>query len=183
MSPRCLFLSYHRTPETTPAMERLYRRAKVQLGGAGLVPFFDKASIDAGDAWMPAIDDALARSAFFLALVSVDYWLSEQCRRELDIALDRYQRTQAPRLLFVLADRLDPSDLALDADAAAAHLQADPNAAPPLNKVKSLGQFNFLGPYDAAGRLVRLAFESPRLMDDQFAALIQQVQRLDAKAR
>ena len=113
-----LFLSYQRSAVTTPAVERLSRRARVQLGGQGVQVFFDQRSIAAGAAWEPAIDAALARCTHFLALVSVDYWLSEQCMRELEIAVSRYEQTGAPRLLFVLADKLDPNDLALDSSAA-----------------------------------------------------------------
>jgi len=171
MADKFLFLSYQRSANTRPAVEQLYRRARVLLAADGVQTFYDTHSIDAGDAWEPAIDEFLAKCTHFLALISVDYWLSPQCRRELETAVACYERKGVPQLLFVLADRLDPNDLLLDdsgADEAAAALR---------RRVRSIGQINFLGPYDAAGRLVRLAFESPALLGDQIADLVERLQR------
>lgn len=178
MTGKHLFLSYRRSATGTPAVERLSKRARVQLASTGVQVFFDKQSIDAGDAWSPAIDEALARVTHFLAFVSIDYWLSEQCMRELETAVARYERTGVPRLLFVLADQLDPNDLALDPEAATRRLTQDEASAAPLRRVASAGQINFLGPYDAAGRLVRLDLESPARLDDQLAALIETLKPL-----
>lgn len=178
MSDKHLFLSYKRGAVTTPVVERLYNRIRVQIGGAGVKAFFDKRSIDAGDAWEPAIDDALARSTHFLAFISVDYWLSAQCQRELNAAVARYEAGGWPRLLFVLADQLDPADLAIEPAAAAQRLEADAQAGAPIKRVRSVGQINFLGPYDAGGRLVRLAFENPQALDDQLAAMVQSLRQL-----
>ena len=178
MADSYLFLSYQRSALTTPAVERLSRQARVLLKSSGVDVFFDQRSIDAGAAWEPAIDAALARTTHFLAFVSVDYWLSEQCMRELDAAVSRYERTAAPRLLFVLADQLDPNDLALDSSAAAQQLAEGAHSAAPMRRVSSAGQINFLGPYNDAGRLVRLAFESPALLNDQLAALITRIKPL-----
>lgn len=178
MADSHLFLSYQRSALTTPAVERLSRQAQVLLRSAGVTVFFDQRSIDAGAAWEPTIDAALARTTHFLAFVSVDYWLSAQCMRELDAAVSRYEQTGAPKLLFVLADQLDPNDLALDSSAAAQRLAQGENSAAPMRRVSSAGQINFLGPHDAAGRLVRLAFESPALLNDQLAALIARIKQL-----
>lgn len=178
MAGHCLFLSYQRSALTTPAVERLSRQARVLLKSSAVEVFFDQRSIDAGTPWEPTIDAALARTTHFLAFVSVDYWLSPQCMRELDAAVSRYELTSAPKLLFVLADQLDPNDLALDSRAAASQMAAGANAAGPMRRVSSAGQINFLGPHNDAGRLVRLAFESPALLNDQLAALITRIKQL-----
>jgi hypothetical protein len=185
-----LFLSYRRSPETTPVVERFYNRARVQL--AGVTTFFDKKSIDAGEQWEPTIDAFLDKTSLFAAFVSVDFWLSEQCKRELEMALARYEQTQParPRMLFILADALKPSDLTLDAPAAtdapapmdvaqaSAALEKLGEAAPSFKRIRHLGQFNFLGPYDEGGRLVPLAIGQPQKLDSQLAAMIETIKGL-----
>lgn len=179
MSQRSLFLSYKRGPAVTPAAKRLDDRLCVQASDTEV--FFDQTSIDAGDEWAPAIDDFMARATHFLAFISIDYWLSAQCRRELDLALARYEACpkppppRVPRLLFVLADKLDPNDLALDVATARAKVMGMPDAA---DRVHRIGQINFLGPYDAAGRLVRLKWEDRFRRDDQIAALVKSIKAL-----
>lgn len=169
MSTAQLFLSYNRSNATTAAADRLFRRARVQLGRRAEV-FFDQRSIPAGTEWQPAIDAALARCTHFVALVSVDYWLSDACQHELTTAVTRYQAGGSPRLLFVLAEPLDPNALELDT--------AVPGATQGqqlYSQVRSLGQINFLGPHDAAGRLVPLALDQPAALDAQLAALVGRV--------
>ena len=173
-----LFLSYQRSESTTRAVERLSRRARVQLRLSPSQVFFDQHSIAPSANWQAEIDAALARCSHFLALVSVDYWLSEPCMHELDVAVSRYELSSSPQLLFVLADRLDPNDLAIDSSAAVQRLAQGEHSALQMRRVASAGQINFLGPYDAAGRLVRLVFENPSLLDDQFAALVDRIRLL-----
>ena len=179
MSQRSLFLSYKRGPAVTPAAKRLYDRLRVQA--ADIEVFFDQTSIDAGNEWAPAIDDFMVRATHFVAFISIDYWLSPQCRRELDLALARYEACpkppppRVPRLLFVLIDKLDPNDLALDVATARAKVENMRDAA---DRVHRIGQINFLGPYDAARRLVRLKLESETLYDDQLADMVAAVKAL-----
>jgi hypothetical protein len=174
---------------TTPIVDRLYGRIRAQLGGYGVRPFLEQKSLDAGDDWEVAIDEFIARATLFVAFISIDFWLSVQCRRELDLAIARYEKERLPRLLFVLADRLDPTDLAFDEDEAADRLgDTGKDAATRrellevserIGKVKRIGQINFLGPYDPhSGALVRLAFEDPGKADDQLAALIESIKKL-----
>lgn len=174
MSDQFLFLSYTRGAMTTPAAQRLFNRAAVQLP-SNVKTFFDQKSIDASDEWTPAIDDFLAKTTLFLAFISIDYWLSPRCRRELEAAIKRYESCppppppRLPRLLFVLADKLDPNDLALDEAQARVRVAATPEAA---DRIQRIGQINFLGPHDAAGKLVRLKLEDSVLLDDQLADLV-----------
>lgn len=177
MSTRKLFLSYKRGAQTTPAVRRLHDHCRVQLKSRRIETFFDQRSIDAGDPWLPAIDGFLAEAEFFLAFISIDYWLSDQCRRELGLALARYEAEGRPRPLFVLADRLDPNDLEVDAPEGALDKMA--GAGEPLRRIRTIGQINFLGPYDeATGRLVRLRFEDAAALEDQLAGLIEAIKRL-----
>lgn len=178
VSSSFVFLSYKRSPKTTPVAERLFERCDAQLSGRGFETFFDRQYIEAGVDWLKSIEGCLAKTTHFLALISIDYWRSDECRREFGIALDRYETTGSPRLLLVLADKLEPNDLPMDKLRVKAELQADPEAAPSIARIAKLGQINFLGPYDAAGRLVRLKYESEFLLDDQLAQLVEDIKAL-----
>lgn len=174
---RHIFISYKRGPRSTPAAERLQERFEVQLP-VGSTAFFDRRSIEAGEPWQDAIDTYMARATHCLALISIGFWRSQQCRRELDLALQGYAAGGRPRLLLVLAERLDPNELSLDQARAQAELDADTEAQVPLQRIRSLGQLNFLGPHDTAGRLVRLKFEDDLELDDQLAELVAEIKRL-----
>lgn len=180
MEDRFLFLSYKRGPLMTPAVERLYNRVRVELKGRKVQSFFDRKSIESGDAWEGKIDDFMKTATLFAAFISIDFWLSAQCMRELELAIHRYEKQGAPRLLFILADQLSPSDLAFDDDWASRRDDAASAAATVarVNRVKAIGQFNFLGPYDDAGALVRLEFENPAKLDLQLAQLISTIKGL-----
>lgn len=177
-----LFLSYKRGPRMTTAVARFNDRLRIQVEGE---VFFDRRSIDAGEEWWPRIDEFLRDATHFVAFVSIDYWLSIQCRRELDIAINRYEASReprAPRLLFVLADPLSPADLRLDRGAASQSVNdalatASTGARP---RPKGISHINFLGPYDAAGQLVRLRIEDEVAYDVQLNELIAEINRQDA---
>lgn len=180
MDEQFLFLSYKRGALTTPVVERLYNRVRVELKGRKVQPFFDRKSIESGDAWEQKIDDFMKTATLFAAFISIDFWLSAQCMRELELAIDRYETQGAPRLLFILADQLSPSDLEFD-DAWAGKRDDAASAAATVarvNRVKAIGQFNFLGPYDDAGALVRLEFENPARIDLQLAQLVTTIKGL-----
>ena len=189
MATHPLFLSYKRSADTTPVVERFYKRIKAQLARHGVEPFFDRRSIEAGEKWQESIDDFMARATHFVALISIDFWLSEQCRRELELAIGRYAKEGVPRLLFVLADQLSPDDLAFDEAEARSHTDANASsaegerrvaeAAERVRKVKGIGDFNFLGPHDPqSGALVRLEFENPAKWDLQLAQLVESIKGL-----
>lgn len=180
MEEQFLFLSYKRGPLTTPAVQRLYDRVRVELMGRKVRPFFDRKSIEVGDAWEARIDDFMKTATLFAAFISIDFWLSTQCMRELELAVNRYETEGAPRLLFILADQLAPGDLAFDEEWASKRENpvAAAAAGARVNRVKAIGQFNFLGPYDDAGALVRLEFENPAKIDLQLAQLVTTIKGL-----
>jgi len=172
--PKQIFISYKRDQTTTKVAESLYKRVLVNLKAHGFaVPFFDQRSIDAGELWSEKIDQALARTTHFIALLNTDYWLSEQCQRELREAVRLYEAAGSPRLLFVMAEKIDPGALEVSADGRSASVKT------PFPQIKHLGQINFLGPYDAAGRLVPLACADPVKLADQLYDLLQDIKRLD----
>ena len=180
-----IFLSYKRADHTTPAVERLKERLEVQLDEDGtssnVKVFFDRHAIEAGDEWVSAIDDFLLDATHFIALISVPYWRSTQCKREFDLALARYEKSgvpRVPRMLLILADKSTPSDFAVKPlDVLTQQGEEEAEGASRVQRIRSMGQFNFLGPYDAAGRLVRLTFEEPFKLDDQFAEMVKTIKK------
>lgn len=174
MTIKHIFISYKRGEPTTRIAEMLYKRIKVNLSAAyGFAdPFFDKRSIEAGDDWSQEIDRALAEATHFIALLSDDYWLSEQCQRELLEAVNRYEQSGVPRLLFVLTEKMNPNALIISQDSKTARLNT------PFPKVQNLGQINFLGPYDQTGRLSQLKCNDDASLKDQLFDLVQDIKNI-----
>lgn len=174
MTTKKIFLSYKRGDPTTHIAEILFVKIKVNLGSShGFTdPFFDKRSIEAGDIWREEIDQALAETTHFIALLSDDYWISEQCQRELKIAVNRFEQAGLPKLLFVLTEKMDPNALSISKDNKTADLKT------PFPKVEHLGQINFLGPYDRAGRLCQLKCNEETALKDQLFDLVQDIKKV-----
>ncbi|SFB63531.1 toll/interleukin-1 receptor domain-containing protein [Azotobacter beijerinckii] len=173
MGNKYIFISYKRADPTTMVAQQLFKRIVVNLKGHGFEdPFFDRKSIDAGDSWEPMIDQALDRTTHFIALLSDDYWLSEQCQRELVGAVTRWEQHGVPKLLFVLTERMDPSALVIERGQGGAAVQKK------FPQVERLSQINFLGPYDAAGRLIRLNCTDHNILGDQLFSLIQDIRKI-----
>lgn len=172
MTAKTIFISYKRAEPTTRIAELLYKRVRVNLSAEGFRCFFDKGSIDAGDHWSQEIDQALSKTTHFIALLSDDYWISEQCQRELQEAVKRFEQFGSPKLLFVLTEKMDPNALVMVQDDKSAGLST------PFPKVKHLGQINFLGPYDSSGRLSKLKCSDEDALSDQLYDLVQDIKRL-----
>jgi hypothetical protein len=89
-----LFISYARNddPETTPWVTRLVaqlRQALPQrLGSKDLKMFFDKSDIRGPGELDPKITAGVKESAFFVALLSRSYVMSDWCIKELKYFLD-----------------------------------------------------------------------------------------------
>jgi hypothetical protein len=164
MEAQRIFISYRHDHPWTDLAKAL--RLKLQAAmGAGDEVFLDTA-IRAGDAWKQEVDGALAACTHFVALLCDDYWvMSNECLRELYAAVARHEAGGRPRLLFVLAADMLPARLTLDAARAKGSLPS-PAGAPQL---KALGDINFLGPFDANGRLEPLA--KGRRLDKQLGQL------------
>lgn len=160
----------------TPVATRLRDRVQVELGG-DVFPFMDRASIDVGDSWPATLDQELAQATLFAAFISVDYWTSEHCRKELDVAIAR--RTAAangrPRILLILAEKLNLSRLTLSNKEAMDLLAAGAESRDGFGKIRALGDINFLGPYNPSGQLVRLHYEDRHALDDQLASMTNKI--------
>ena len=175
MPDKHIFISYSRAEPTARIANLLYKRIRVNLGGHGFAePFFDWESVAAGERWRERIESALDRATHFIALLSDDYWLSDNCQCELKGAVERWEAANTrPRLLFVLTERMDPSALIMQRGERSAKI--DSNVA----RIERLSEINFLGPYDAAGRLIRLDCNNDLHLSDQLYELVQDLRAIN----
>lgn len=168
-----IFISYNRAEPTTQVAKQLFRRIKVNTRASDFAePFFDISSVPFGDFWKQEIDQALAQTTHFIALLSDGYWLSDNCQYELQEAVRLYEQHGTPRLLFVLTEKMDPNALEIEPNSRSATLNTR------FPKVERLGQINFLGPYDRAGRLSRLDCDNQARLSDQLFDLVQNIKAL-----
>lgn len=122
----------------------------VKLGNYGPDPawnlesFVDSNDIAPGDLWRTSVDDALAKCSILLVLLCDDYWVSQECRRELNAVLARRANGDPVRVCFVLAEQMQPQYLRFNKDGSA------------VGDVAAVGDFQFLGPHDHAQKLVTL---------------------------
>ena len=165
---KLIFISYKREERTAAIARKLDQKIRVNLKAFGFETWFDRRSIDVGQAWSPEIDRALDAATHFLALLSDDYWDSSQCQRELEGAVQRFESArERPRLLLVQTQFMDLTALEVSRgqQSATVNLRG--------GQIKTLGDVNFLGPYDQAGRLGRLAEVGSQALDDQLFTLVQ----------
>lgn len=161
-----VFISYKHAEPSTQVARKLRNALAVVSEALGFEVFLDDDAILASEQWKERIDGALAGMTHFVALLSDDYWLSGECRRELNEAIKRYEDGGKTRLLFVLLDDMRPDLLSLNGDRKAGRL-LDADA-----RIQRIGDIHFLGPFNAAKQLVRLEWENPAVLRDQIRQLI-----------
>ena len=182
--PPYVFISYRHEPNTTGIAAQFAQQLRMYQKGLGLAGvFMDKDKLVAGSVWRAEVEAALAQATHFVVMLSNGYWLSDECHKELATAVGRYRDGGADdmRLLFVQVQTIAPDLLVFDQDAADANVafvnrelgKAVPGKAVP--QLEKVGDLQFLGPFDAYARLVRLPPESDPLLGD---ALHQLVMRL-----
>ena len=162
------FISYKHADPTTGIADHLYQFLLAVSDGAGFDVFMDHEAIRPGDSWKGRIGEALDRTTHFFALLDTAYWLSPQCRRELRHALNRWETSGSPRLLFVMAGEIRPDYLSFDSDRKTGEMTSK------NPKIKKVGDIHFLGPFDTNGRLVALDPENPVIRDRQIGKLFDQ---------
>lgn len=125
----------------------------------------------AGDVWSDKVDQSLQHCTHFVALLNTAYWLSKECRRELRVALERFEHGAVPRLLFIMAEEIRPDLFSFNKDRHTGELTSvDP-------QVGKVGDLHFLGPFNANTQLVRLDWENPGKLSDQFAQLLNRLEK------
>jgi hypothetical protein len=161
-----IFISYkHAEPSTGVAFE-LRDALKVVAQGLGFSVFIDDDDLRASDLWKEKIDAALGEMTHFVALLNNRYWLSGECRRELNAAIKRFENKRKTKLLFVLVQAMNPAWLVLDEDRSSGKLTSK------NPRIKTLGEIHFLGPYNSAKQLIRLDYENPARLSDQIDQLV-----------
>jgi F-box protein 11 len=99
------FLSYshfddeHGGSEITAFRRALEGEIWVQTGCEDVRIFQDRDDIPLGDKWRERIDDSLDAVTFFIPVLTPKFFLSDQCRRELERFLDRERRRGRGKIL------------------------------------------------------------------------------------
>lgn len=175
-----VFISYKHEKYTTRVTKMFFDKLLNYQTGLGLSGvFMDKGRVKAGDPWREDIRAALEQTTHFVVMLTDAYWQSDECRRELAYALDRYHSggSDQMRLLFVQVQQIAPDLLVFkqdDPDAKVGLVRVKKGLSKIVPDLQTVGDLQFLGPFDKCSRLVRLPTEDP-LRDD---ALFQLVQRL-----
>jgi hypothetical protein len=168
MTTPLVFISYRHGPRWTFLAQALHLKLEAVSEWSGFDLFLDSDAIRAGEDWKRKVDAALESCSHFVALLTDDYWVrSNECLRELYWAVDRWEASGrgSPRLLFVHVVDLPPSKLVLDSARQRGELKSDEAG------LRSLGQINFLGPFDEDYRLVTIDERDPYRFDKQLAQL------------
>lgn len=167
MTEKLIYISYKRAGDTAHIAEMLDKKIRVNLTTAGFKSWCDQRAMEAGNAWCDDMDVALAQASHFIALLSDEYWSSEQCQKELLGAVERCQREGLPKLLFIPTDKIQPGALEISPDGKIGRLNR------PFPQVNGLEQINLLGPHDEAGHLLPLECASGApLLAGQLYALV-----------
>lgn len=177
MATSFIFISYKHGDPSTAIARHLYDHLSAVSDALDYDLFMDDKENLGGDLWSDNVEEALEKTTHFIALLDPQYWLSPECRRELAFALNRFETSRSPRLLFVKAQEIAPELFRFDKDRRTGVLIS------PDPKVRSVGELHFLGPYDENLQLVRLAWERPAKLSDQVAQLRARLQKVLPKAK
>ena len=163
-----IFISYRHVAPTTDIARKLHLalRAPAEAWGADL--FMDEHDLEPADLFDKRILGALDRATHFIVLLTNEYWASAYCRKELGQVIDRFERKQNVRLLFVKAEELDPNLMKVPPSGAT-------GVAPEQRLIQRVGDVQFLGPFNDQLQLVRLDWERPAALSDQLAQLVKRL--------
>ena len=167
-----IFISYSHTLPTTDIAARLRKKLLAPADVWHAEIFLDEQALNPSDLLDASIFTVLERTTHFIVLLTSDYWDSTYCRQEVGRAIERFENKEPIRLLFVLAEELDPNHYVLDRDRQMGRIKSDD----PL--VRRLGDVVFLGPFNDQGRLVRLQWENLAVLTDQLAQLVKRLERV-----
>lgn len=158
-----IFISYkHEKPWVDMAAKFRIRLANY-ADDWNLDYFIDSRQIAAGRPWRASVDAALAGCTHMLCLLCDTYWDSDECRRELDTLLRRRAAGEAVLPYFVLAESMNP-----------AYLRFNPDGSR-IGDVSKVGDFQFLGPYDDARRLIALQSIDPAGWGDAVETMLARI--------
>lgn len=170
--PATIFISYRHQPPSAQIAEKLYEALVPAADTWGAEIYMDRHAIEPGGLFDREIVDALDRTTHFVALLNNSYWGSDYCRKEIARVVDRFEKRRSVRLLFVKAEEFDLAHFSFNRDRRSGRISSDD---PIIEKV---GDLQFLGPFDDARQLERLAWEREARLSDQLAALVKELERV-----
>jgi hypothetical protein len=144
MNDNRIFISYRREAPWVDMAAKFRVKLANYAQAWKLDYFIDSKQIAVGVPWRTSVETALAGCTHFLCLLCDSYWESTECRRELDVVLARRAAGEPVAPYFVLCEPMKPSYLMLRDDGQT------------VGDVSTVGDFNFLGPYDESMRRVSL---------------------------
>lgn len=166
-----VFISYrHGDPSTLMARE-VYTALDAVSDGLGFDLFMDQHDIEPADLFDKVILDGLGRTTHFLALLDNQYWASPYCRKELAHAIERFEKGEPVRILFVMAGSIKPEYMMLRKDREAGRIKTEP-------LIERIGDLQFLGPFDKDQRLEPLDPDKLSNLRAQISRLIDQLIRV-----
>lgn len=171
MASNQIFISYKHGDQSTLIAKSFYDHLDAVSDALDMDIYMDDKDNLGGDVWSEKVNDALTRCTHFIVLLNTAYWLSKECRRELRVALQRFEHGKVPRLLFVKSEEIRPDLFTFNKDRQSGELTSDD---PQLHRV---GDLHFLGPFDDNTRLVRLDWDNKGRLSDQFAQLLNRLER------
>lgn len=172
MTQASLFISYKHGDPSSQIAKRFHDYLDAVSDALDFELFMDDEANRAGDDWQQNIDRALADCTHFVALLDTSYWRSPACQYEVCKAVERFESSGAPRLLFVMAEDICAEFFTFDKSRRTGRL----NSANPI--LNAVGDLHFLGPFDESTRLVPLAWENRPLFNKQLAQLLGRLERV-----
>jgi hypothetical protein len=166
-----IFISYRHGRTWTEMAQRLTLRFRTVAPALGFEVFMDD-SIISGERWSAQIQEKLETMTHFICMLCDEYWESVQCQRELMFAVNRFNATGQPRLLFVLAERMSPEYLVFDRTGQPDRLDLPADHTP---GIRTVSEVNFLGPFDEDMRLEPLDPDSAPHRSEQFTQLVKRL--------
>ncbi len=168
-----IFISYSHGFPSTEIATQFQRKLQVYVKARAYEIFRDD-KIRAGDVWDQRIQDELNKTTHFIALINDAWCLSQPCQEELLYAINRWESSSTPRLLFprllfVMLENMATEHLTLNDDRKAGRLISN------NPQIHTLGDLHWLGPYDKNQGLVRLAWENAGQLDDQLFDLVERL--------
>jgi hypothetical protein len=167
-----IFISYRHQPPSAEIAQKLYEALAPAADTWGAEVYMDRHAVEPGGLFDREIVDALDRTTHFVALLNNSYWGSDYCRKEIARVVERFERGRRVRLLFVKAEEFDLAHFSFDRDRQSGRISSRD---PIIDKV---GDLQFLGPFNAARQLERLAWEHEARLGDQLAALVKELERV-----
>lgn len=174
VSKPTIFISYKHADPWARVAQKLYEALSPAAETWDADVFMDQHDIEPADLFDKVIVDALDRTTHFVALLSNSYWASPYCRKEISRVIERFEKNRSTRPLFVKAEEFDVEHFSFDKDRALGRIKTrDP-------LVRKVGDLQFLGPFNGARQLERLAWEHEAKLSDQIAQLINRLQAVIA---